>query len=62
MALADVCDALTTRRPYKIAFLHEKARAIIIEEKGRHFDPYVVDAFLEMEDTFKTIADKWREA
>ena len=61
MDLADVYEALTTRRSYKAAFLHEEARAIIVEEKGRHFDPDVVEAFLQLEETFRAIAEKWRE-
>ncbi len=45
MALADVFDALTCRRVYKTAWSHEQARALILAERGRHFDPDVVDAF-----------------
>ncbi|MDI3323270.1 HD domain-containing protein [Pontibacterium granulatum] len=56
MALADVYDALTTKRVYKPAFPHEKARAIIVEGRGSHFDPAVVDAFLALEQTFIDIA------
>jgi putative two-component system response regulator len=50
VAVADVYDALTTRRVYKPAFSHEKARSIILEGRGSHFDPDVVDAFLAVED------------
>lgn len=56
MALADVYDALISKRVYKPAFSHEKARAIIVEGRGGHFDPDVVDAFLAIEDTFQAIA------
>jgi len=59
MALADVYDALISERVYKAAFSHEKARDIIIEGKGTHFDPDVVDAFLELETTFQEIAVKF---
>jgi len=52
MAIADVYDALVSRRVYKPAFPHEKAVAIIKEEKGNHFDPDMVDAFLEISDDF----------
>ena len=45
MALADVYDALTSKRSYKDAISHEDAIAIIIAEKGTHFDPDVVDVF-----------------
>lgn len=47
VALADVFDALTTKRPYKDAFPFEKAVEMIIQERGTHFDPNVVDAFLK---------------
>lgn len=56
MALADVYDALISERVYKPAFSHEKARNIIVEGRGTHFDPDVVDAFLELETTFQEVA------
>ena len=56
MALVDVYDALICARVCKPAFSHEKARAIIIEGSGSHFDPAVVEAFLALEDTFQEIA------
>jgi putative two-component system response regulator len=56
MALADVYDALISKRVYKPPFPHEKAVEIIVEGKGRHFDPDLVDAFLELEATFRNIA------
>ena len=46
-AVADVFDALTTKRPYKSAFPNEKAFSIIREERGSHFDPQVVDVFFQ---------------
>ncbi|MEM7259697.1 MAG: metal-dependent phosphohydrolase, partial [Pseudomonadota bacterium] len=52
----DVYDALISARVYKPAFTHEKARDIIVDGKGSHFDPDVVDAFLLLEDTFQQIA------
>lgn len=55
VALADVYDALTTHRVYKDAYSHEKAEAIIVEGRGTHFDPDVVDAFLEITQTFQAI-------
>jgi len=58
VALADVYDALTSRRCYKQSLAHERARAIIVEERGRHFDPQVVDAFLAMEQEFIRIRMK----
>ena len=49
-AIADVFDALTTRRPYKEPFGIEESFAIIEEGRGTHFDPAVVDAFFEVKD------------
>ncbi len=61
VALADVYDALTSRRNYKEAFDHEKARDIIIGLNGSHFDPVVVDAFLALEDDFRRIRKDMNE-
>ena len=58
MALADVYDALVSKRPYKGPFPHEKAVSIIIKESGSHFDPEVVKAFLEKEKEFEEISRK----
>lgn len=55
VALADVYDALRQKRVYKKSFSHEKTIAIIKEEKGKHFDPNVVDAFLEVQYDFDKI-------
>ena len=55
MALADVYDALTSKRCYKERFSHEKSRSIIVEERGQHFDPDVVDVFLVLESEFDHI-------
>jgi putative two-component system response regulator len=52
MAIADVYDALTSERPYKEAFSHDKAVSIIREESGSHFDPLLVDIFTEIADQF----------
>ena len=56
-ALADVYDALTTKRVYKPKFSHEKARGIILEGRGTQFDPDIVQAFLNREADFIRIAD-----
>ena len=56
LAVADVYDALTTKRVYKPAFTHEVARNIIVEGKGTHFDPELVEAFLELETEFEQIS------
>lgn len=47
MALADVYDALISQRVYKPPFPHEQAFAMIVADRGRHFDPDVVDAFVD---------------
>ncbi len=56
MALADVFDALLSRRPYKEPMAAERAIEIIVEGRGTHFDPDVVDAFLAQRQTFVAIA------
>ena len=62
VALADVYDALTSKRVYKAAFTHEIARAMIVEEAGAQFDPDVVAAFLRTEATFLDIRRVHAEA
>lgn len=61
MAVADVYDALISKRVYKPAFSHEKARDIILEGKGNHFDPDIVDAFVALETEFKAIAAQFSD-
>ncbi len=61
MALADVYDALISKRVYKPAFSHEKAKTIILEGNGAYFDPEIVQAFLEVEEEFKRIAAKFQD-
>ncbi|MDH5545778.1 MAG: response regulator [Gammaproteobacteria bacterium] len=61
MALADVYDALISKRVYKPAFSHEKAKSIILEGKGTHFDPEVVDAFVAKEHEFIKIASQYKD-
>lgn len=56
MMLADVYDALISRRVYKPPFSHSQARTLIENGKGKHFDPVVVEAFLALEDQFIAIA------
>ena len=56
MALADVFDALISRRVYKPPFPLEDATAIIVEGRGTHFDPELVDAFVERREDFFAIA------
>ena len=61
MALADVYDALVFKRVYKPAIPHAETKGIIIDDRGKHFDPRLVDAFLEIEDQFMDIASQYRE-
>jgi PAS domain S-box-containing protein len=58
VAVADVYDALTTRRFYKEAFSHSKAMQIISNLKGTHFDPEVVDSFMALEAQFNRIREE----
>lgn len=55
VAVADVYDALTTKRVYKDAFSHEVAKQIIIDGCGTHFDPRIVEAFLAKQAAFQAI-------
>lgn len=61
MAVADVYDALISKRVYKPAFPHEKAMEIIKEGRGKHFDPRIVDALLEIEHRFVEIANEFAD-
>lgn len=58
VALADVYDALTTKRVYKPAFSHEDAKSIILKQEGSHFDPKVVGAFLSSEHRFLEVRER----
>ena len=60
-ALADVYDALTTKRVYKPAFSHQSAREIIIAGSGKHFDPVIVEAFLQTEHKFVEIGQRFAD-
>ncbi len=60
-AIADVFDALTSKRPYKEPFSVEKSLAIIREGRGSHFDPDVVDAFFAIQDEILTIKEQYGE-
>jgi putative two-component system response regulator len=61
MAVADVYDALRSKRCYKPAFSHETSRTAILDGAGTHFDPLVAKAFGELETDFGTIWDAHRE-
>ena len=55
MAVADVYDALRSKRCYKEAFTHETSRDIILQGRGTQFDPAVVDAFIALEHKFNSV-------
>ena len=58
VTIADVYDALRMERSYKKAFSHEKAKTIIREEKGSHFDPDLIDIFEKIETDFREIFEE----
>jgi putative two-component system response regulator len=62
MAVADVYDALISRRVYKPPFPHDKAVEIIREGRGKHFDPDVVDAFLAIHEACRAIAERYADS
>ncbi len=61
VALADVYDALTSRRVYKQAFTHEVAKSMIVGDSGSHFNPVLVQAFLDHEEKFTAIREQFSE-
>ena len=60
-AIADVFDALTSKRPYKEPFAVEKSLDIIKEGRGNHFDPDVVDAFFAVEDEILSVKEEYKD-
>lgn len=62
LGLADVYDALTSKRCYKEAFSHEESVEIIRDGRGEHFDPVIVDAFLELEHEFPQIRHDFEDS
>jgi len=56
MAVADVYDALISKRVYKPAFPHSQAINMMLEGRGEHFDPVIIDALIAVEDAFLQIA------
>jgi len=62
MAVADVYDALISRRVYKAGMPHEKAVGIILEGSGSHFDPDVVEAFNDATEAFRDIARRYADS
>ena len=62
LALTDVYDALTSKRCYKEAFSHTRSHDIIVEGRGKHFDPDVVAAFICAEKDFLNIRGRYVDA
>jgi len=62
MAVADVYDALISRRVYKEGMPHEKAVAIIVEGRGAHFDVDMVDAFVDIQEEFRSVAKRFSDS
>src|ERR1700722_11369391 len=61
VALADVYDALTSKRVYKAAFTHDIARAMILKEAGAQFAPELVEAFIQTEEKFLAIHNRYSQ-
>ena len=61
MAVADVYDALISRRVYKPPFPHEQAIAMILEGQGTHFDPDIAGALVALGGEFRAIAAELRD-
>jgi putative two-component system response regulator len=61
MAVADVYDALISKRHYKDAMSHEEAIAIIENDRGTHFESAIIDVFLKMHDRFNSIAMRFAD-
>lgn len=62
MAVADVYDALISKRRYKPSFTHADALNILREGRGKHFDPELVDAFLAVADRAEAIAREFADS
>lgn len=62
MAIADVYDALISERVYKKALSHDVAMQMVTEQRGQHFDPRIVDAFVRAEQEIRAIALRYADA
>ncbi len=62
MAVADVYDALVSRRVYKSPMLHDDAVKIMLEGRAQHFDPDMIDAFIACQEQFKMIGEKYADS
>ncbi len=61
MAIIDVYDALTSKRVYKSAISHEESLAIIVSERGKQFDPVIVDTFIEAANDIHAISCQYEQ-
>ncbi len=61
VAVADVYDALTSRRVYKAAYGHDIARSMIVSESGGHFDPVVIEAFIASEAAIEDVRSRYAD-
>jgi putative two-component system response regulator len=61
VAIADVFDALTSVRPYKRAWSEEEAVAHMVQQKGKHFDPALIDLFVAQLPAIRTVRERWAE-
>jgi len=61
MALADVYDALISRRCYKEPMSFEQAESIILADSGKHFDPAIIAAFIDLKEKFREVAHRYEE-
>ena len=56
MAIADVYDALVSERSYKMPFAHDQAVEIIKNDSGKHFDPNIINVFLDISSSFLEVS------
>jgi len=61
MAVADVYDALRSKRVYKPPFPHKKVSRMLIDDSGKHFDPEIIEAFLKISNKFEKISNKYQD-
>ncbi|MDD5176394.1 MAG: two-component system response regulator [Sterolibacterium sp.] len=62
MAVADVYDALISHRVYKESMTHQEAVQVMIEGRGTHFDPDMLDAFIDIQESFHAIAQRFTDS
>ena len=60
-ALADVYDALISKRAYKEAWAEKDVLDYLVDQSGKHFDPDVIDAFLSIHDIIRAIRERYPE-